>query len=233
MEAERTGGLAGAQRPASVGVVIPAWNAERFIREAIESAIAQTHRPSDIVVVDDGSSDATAVIARTFGPPVRVISQPRGGTGAARNRGAAAVQGSWIAFLDADDRLTRRGVALRLAAAAENPGTELVFGAERRFTETRAGRPIGTGVLQPSPLPCAMLVRRDAFERVGPFSLELFSDNIDWLLRAREEGLAELMLVSQVLWRRVHGANQSVKHRGEIGMYAHAIKRSLDRRRAT
>lgn len=87
----------------TISVVIPAYNAEAYVARAIESALTQTHPVLEILVVDDGSRDQTAVVAGQFVSPVRVLQQPNGGPSAARNLGVREARGEWIAFLDADD----------------------------------------------------------------------------------------------------------------------------------
>ena len=87
----------------TVSVVIPAYNSEAFIAEAIESVFAQTVAADEIIVVDDGSTARTADVLQRFGSRVRLIRQANKGPSAARNRGAAAARGTWLAFIDADD----------------------------------------------------------------------------------------------------------------------------------
>lgn len=87
----------------TISVVIPCFNGAAFVSQAIESVLAQTCLPQEIVVVDDGSTDDSYDIAAAYGEPVRVVRQENRGECAARNRGIEAVQGEWIAFLDADD----------------------------------------------------------------------------------------------------------------------------------
>ncbi len=100
---------------ASISVVIPAYNAAPYVARAIESVLAQTVRPTEVIVVDDASSDATAQVVERYGPPVRLLRRAaNGGPAAARNTGIAAAQGEWIALLDADDawlprKLERQG----------------------------------------------------------------------------------------------------------------------------
>lgn len=94
----------GAQREALVTVVVPSYNGALYVREAIQSALHQTHPPLEVLVVDDGSTDGTPEIVRTIGDiRVRLIEQPNGGVAAARNTGVAAASGEFIAFLDQDD----------------------------------------------------------------------------------------------------------------------------------
>ena len=84
-------------------VVIPVYNRQDFLGEAIESALQQRLPPADIIVVDDGSTDESCKIARSFGDCVRVIEQDNAGCAVARNRGVAASTSEYIAFLDSDD----------------------------------------------------------------------------------------------------------------------------------
>src|SRR5216117_2943866 len=89
-----------------VSILTPAYNAERWIASTIESAIAQTWPSKEIIVVDDGSTDRTLVIARQFeSKGVRVVSQPNRGAAAARNKALQLCQGDYIQWLDADDIL--------------------------------------------------------------------------------------------------------------------------------
>lgn len=216
-----------------VGLIIPAWNAERWLGQALESVLQQSLVPLDVVVVDDGSSDATLAVAQGFGRPVRVVHQENGGIGAARNRGLEHVEGELLGFLDADDLLTADSIARRAHALVERPELDIVFGAVRQFSEILDGAPVALGKALAGQVPAAMLARRSAFDAVGAFPTDTHvAEGLDWLLRARELSLGELMLEEQVIWRRVHGENNSVLHRAEIGEYARALKASLDRRRA-
>ena len=140
----------------TVSAGIPAYNAAGFVHRAIESALAQTHRLLEIIVVDDGSRDDTAKVAARY--PVRVIRQDNGGPGAARNTGVMAAQGEWVALLDHDDTWHPDKTRQQLALADE--GIAAVFSAkfaDRREFDFEAlywanlgGNPSGT------------LIRRDA-----------------------------------------------------------------------
>ncbi len=87
----------------TVSVVIPCYNASPFLRETLDSVLNQTHPPLEVIVVDDGSTDDSAAIAESYGPPVRVVRQENQGESVARNRGIDDAKGDWVAFLDADD----------------------------------------------------------------------------------------------------------------------------------
>lgn len=108
-----------------LSVVIPAFNAATTIRSAVRSALSQTVSVLEVIVVDDGSTDATAEVVAGIGDPrVQLVSRSNGGPSAARNAGIAAARGEWIAFLDADDLWLPRYVETATAAltAATNPG---------------------------------------------------------------------------------------------------------------
>ena len=87
----------------TVSVIIPAYNAAAYVTRAIESALAQTYPPLEILVIDDGSSDRTAEIVERLPAPVRLIRKANGGPATARNLGALQARGNWLALLDADD----------------------------------------------------------------------------------------------------------------------------------
>lgn len=114
-----------------VSVVVPAFNAAKTILETLHSISQQTHAALDIIVVDDGSSDETAAIARAWcreDPRFRVVSKPNEGVASARNAGIRASKGEFIAFIDADDLWHPTKIAKQLAALlASGPDTALVY----------------------------------------------------------------------------------------------------------
>ncbi len=115
-----------------LSVVIPFWNAEQWLRTSIESVLGQDH-PAEIIAVDDGSTDGSLAIARSYGSRVTVIRQGNAGASGARNAGLAVVTGDYVVFLDSDDYLD--GPLLRgVAAAAERESPDLILspgGSER------------------------------------------------------------------------------------------------------
>lgn len=129
----------------SVSVIIPCYNGAPYLRETLESALAQTHTPLEVIVVDDGSTDDSAAIAESFGPPVRVIRQENQGESVARNRGIDEARGEWIALLDADDLWKPRKLELQLSKTAPSViavHTNLfLFGAETGITRIEATPP--------------------------------------------------------------------------------------------
>ena len=214
-----------------VAVVIPALNAERFIASAIESVLAQ-RAALELIVVDDGSSDATREIVERYRPHARVLRSEGAGPGAARNHGIRNSESELIAFLDADDAWVAGSLALRTRALAENPAIDLAFGHTAQF---RDGEPRSTPPqLHAVALPSAAVIRREVFRRVGMFREDLVAGEfIDWMRRAHDAGARELMLAEHVVWRRVHDDNLGVRRRSESrAALLRVVKASLDQRRA-
>lgn len=86
-----------------VSVIIPTYNHARFLGEAIDSALRQTHAPGEVIVIDDGSTDETADVLTRYEGRIKIVSQQNRGVAAARNAGVALASGQLLAFLDADD----------------------------------------------------------------------------------------------------------------------------------
>jgi glycosyltransferase involved in cell wall biosynthesis len=230
---------------ATISVVIPAFNAAPFLALALESALAEMPalapgKDFEILVVDDCSTDATPDIAAGYaGRGVRCLRRSiQGGIGAARNTGVAAAEGELLAFLDADDLWPPARLA-PLRAALDLAGPRgMAFGHIRQFAcpsmnpDMRGRLRVPT---EPIPGYCAsaMLLRRRDFLSVGAFSETLkVAEFIDWFGRARDSGLVSRLIDQVVLERRIHGANQTIRHRADYSDYALTLKRGLDRRRS-
>ena len=220
-----------------ISVIIPVYNAERYLAEAIESVLAQTRPPAEIIIVDDGSTDESPRIARGFAKPVLYHAQSHAGAGAARNLGVALAKGEWLAFLDADDLWLPDKLASQMALLKSEPDLEMVFGGVEQFISpdldetqcarlrimitTGKGRHVGT-----------MLIRRVAFEKAGHFSTALrVGEFIAWYAQAEEMGLKHGIVNEIVMRRRIH-INNLMRRESHIGRdYARILKATLDRRR--
>ncbi len=210
---------------------------EAHLGEAIESVLGQTRPCDEVIVVDNGSTDGSAEIARRYAPAVMLVSEPRPGIGAARNAALRAADGSHVAFLDADDLWEPDKTALQLAALAADRSLQIVFGHVRQFIspdlelDDAAALNVATDP-QPGLYIGAMLATRTAIEAIGPWPEDLkVSDGLTFLLRMRELGIGNAMLAEVVTRRRVHGANHSIQNRSERTEFARLLKQSLDRRR--
>ena len=110
-----------------ISVAIPAYNAESYLREAVDSVLAQTLRPYEIIVVNDGSTDRTEEIALSYGDSIRYIKQANQGLAGARNTAIRVATGDWVAFFDSDDVLMPDKLRLQAAAVESNPDLILVY----------------------------------------------------------------------------------------------------------
>lgn len=218
---------------AIVSVVIPAFNAGKYLQAAVASVLAQTRAASQIIVVDDGSTDDTAAVAQRL-PGVQLYGKAHSGISATRNAGVAQVTGGYIAFLDADDLWLPDKLEKQLALLAAQPGTPGVFGRMRQFIspELPAGQ---QARFQVDPHPTAgyvagcLLMEREAFLRVGLFDEALpGGEFIDWMVRARQQGLDMPQVEDLVLLRRIHGANTVLNASQSMGSaYLQVIRKKL------
>lgn len=125
------------EHPRLISIIMPAYNAEKHIAEAVRSVLAQTYAHWELLVVDDGSTDLTATVVAGFNDPrIRLFHQPNGGIGSARNLGLRHVQGSMLAFLDADDVLPENSLKARLDLLESDPAVSIADGRMEQMDET-------------------------------------------------------------------------------------------------
>jgi glycosyltransferase involved in cell wall biosynthesis len=216
-------------------VVIPVFNGERFLAEALRSILAQTLPPDEIIVVDDGSTDGSAALAAQFAR-VLVLRQSNRGAGAALNLGTRHARGDLLAFLDADDRWLPGKLAAQVAILDADATVDMVFGHVRQFRYVEGE---GETVLNSEPqvgiICCAMLIRRAAFDRAGAFSEDPgLPEFIEWYARARAVGLRAVILPEVVYERRIHAHNSGGGRSQEAlrRSYLRVLRQSLAQRRA-
>jgi len=217
-----------------ISVIVPVFNGERYLAEALNSILGQTRPPEEVIVVDDGSTDHTAEVAGRF--PVRYLSQANQGAAAARNTGAQAATGDLLAFLDHDDLWVADKLARQLAVLAAQPELDMVFGHVEQFFCPSLPPAEQARYRLPPPMPgytsSARLIRRTAFEKVGPYAIvNRLGEDLEWHARAVDAGLRFRMLEEVVYRRRIHASNMGITRGGDRSDYAHMLKQILDRRR--
>jgi glycosyltransferase involved in cell wall biosynthesis len=224
-----------------ISVIIPAYNLERFIGEAIASVLAQTRPVQEIVVVDDGSTDGTAACLSDMAANdarLRILTSERRGPGGARNVGLAAASHPTIAFLDGDDIWPPDKIARQMErlAAADQP--DIVSGLIQRFgavapgTLTPAGEP-GEVIAHVNLGAC--LFRRQAFDVVGRFDEQLrICEDVDLMFRVREAGLKLVIMREVALYYRIRPGSltqtPAIKDQQKLDAFQ-ALRLSIDRRR--
>jgi glycosyltransferase involved in cell wall biosynthesis len=222
-----------------ISCIVPVFNGERYLGEALESILKQSYRSLQIIVVDDGSTDGTAAVMGHYAGQVRLLRQANAGTAAARNLGLNAANGEFIAFLDADDlwhpeKLERQTARFQTrpeldycVAHVQNFWVPELIEEERRFRDHRISKALpgySTGTL---------LVRRALFDTVGQFNPAIkHADDTEWFLRASEHGAVMELLPDVLLYRRLHQTNLSrLRASNSRDQYLQILKTALDRRR--
>lgn len=198
-----------------VSVIIPTYNAAEYVRDAIGSALSSTRIPLEVIAVDDGSTDGTLQILESYGDSIRRFRQPNGGPYRARNLGAKYARGSWLAFLDADDKWERDKLEKQIECAEID--TAMVYSDCRNIGDTSHVKPlqsdstamfegrIFTHLLMDNFISLSsVMIRKSWFDRLNGFSLNARGVQ-DW-----------------DMWLRVTGAGGNVKLcREPLTLYRH------------
>ena len=220
-----------------VSVVIPVYNAERYVGEAIESVLAQANANLQVIAVNDGSTDNSESVLSRYQPRVQAISQKNTGVSGALNRGIEHARGEFFGFCGADDLWAPDKLQRQFDALAADPDLDVVFGNVEQFISPDVSASESRKWVCPTePMPGyhtgAMLIRRAAFLRVGGFETKWkFGEFLDWFARAEELNLRHTMLPEVVYRRRIHGANMTIRQRESQRDYLHILKARLERKR--
>jgi len=203
----------------NVSAIIPAYNHGRFIAEAIDSVLAQTLPPLEVIVVDDGSTDDTAAVLARYGGRIRVLRQQNAGVAAARNAGIAAARGDYLAVLDSDDAWFPRKLELQMARFAAQPelglvhcGAEMIDAGGRTLSTTTNGMEgrVAEAMLRMDrevimPQGSSIVVPKRVTEEIGGYD-ERLPPSEDWDFCYRIAARYEIGYVREVLVRyRLHG----------------------------
>jgi glycosyltransferase involved in cell wall biosynthesis len=204
-----------------ISVVIPCYNAEKYIAETLSSVLDQTYTAVEIVVVDDGSKDNSASIVKEIAlinNNVRLFSKANSGVADSRNVGISQAKGEYIAFLDADDLFLLDNLAHKVRYLEQNPKIGLVHSAEERF-QSETGKAVEVihgrgGSVLPLLLgmsvnvihsPSSVVIRKSILDKAGYFDTKL-STSADWEMWVRLAGFTDFGYLPQTLVRyRIHG----------------------------
>lgn len=212
-------------------VVIPVWNGAETIAETLASVLAQDPPPAQVVVVDDGSQDATPQVLAGLSGPIRVIRQDNQGPGAATTRGLAEVDTPLVATLDADDLWLPGKIARQSAILAADPAIAAVFCPLANFRDDPATADFkgARGGWSRS----TMLIRRDAVLRIGPIidPPGRAGEMVDWFARAAEQGLVLHMMPEVLALRRIRPGSLTYGNAGLAASYLQVARAALLRRR--
>jgi glycosyltransferase involved in cell wall biosynthesis len=234
-ELERVGGRRVPRvNAALVSVVMPAFNSETFIAEGLDSVLAQTYRPVEVIVVDDGSTDRTAEIAADRG--ASVFRQSHRGLAATRNAGLRVCNGVYWTIVDADDVIPADRLSCQVAHLQDHPDHGMVLGLTEAFVSPGEPRPAHYHpVWDDGPYPGhsgTLLARREVLEVVGPYDEALaLGDDVEWLVRARDAGVRSGVVDHVLLRYRIHADNTSRDPRANQMAMLKIARKAVRRRR--
>jgi len=217
-----------------VSVVMPAFEEEAFIAEALGSVLAQTYRPVEIIVVDDGSGDRTAEIAAAH--DVRLLRRPHRGAAAACNAGLAVARGEYWTIFDADDVMPPGRLWSQVAHLQQHPELGIVLGLTEAFVTPGEPRPRHYDpAWEDGPFPACtgtMVARRVVLDLVGPFDeARPICYDLDWLARAKDAGIRAGSVDDVALRYRIHSANTTSDIRAVNLAMLKVVRESVRRRR--
>lgn len=201
---------------AQISCVMPVRDGERFLGEAIESALGQTRPPLEILVVIDGGTDRSAEVAMEFGPSVRLLRTPGLGPASARNMAIAEARGDLIALLDCDDIWHPQKLEAQVAViAAADSAAVCLCGVENFWMEEVEQERLHVAETRfSSALPgycsSAFMASKELFERLGGFDPNRrHTDLVNWVMRAEAAGVEVTILPEVLVRRRRHSSNMS------------------------
>lgn len=220
-----------------VSIIVPAYNAGSFIKETLESAINQDYVPIEIIVIDDGSTDDTVNVVKSFGDSVTLIQNNHQGSAIARNTGIKISNGDYLVFLDADDLLTASSIKSRINALENNPDIQLAFGHQQYFYDDHMDNTLRKNLeaqygdkTVPAEIISTLMLSRNDFLKIGYFEVnQNLHDFLGWYGSARDYGFKPMVVDDVVIKRRIHNNNLS-RNQGNQTL-ASSLKHLLDQRR--
>lgn len=221
-----------------VSVVIPTFNRDKYVIESLESVFNQTYTSTEIIVVDDGSTDTTEEILRPYFSRIRYIKKENNGNAAARNTGLDYAKGEYVAFLDSDDIWLPEKLLKQIEFLENNPRCAFVYCGAYLIDEN--GREVGMRLLQKNEEPSFetlyeknriislsfVVVRKMSLDQVGWFDEDL-RQSPDYDLYLRLSRLFEYNCINELLCKyRVHSANISGNLEGRVKAHLHIFGKS-------
>lgn len=219
-----------------ISVIIPVYNAEKYIEETLQSVLNQSFPAAEVLVINDGSTDGTLAMLEKKVPDIRLLNKKNQGPAATLNEGIRSSTQPFIAFLDADDIWAPQKLEIQWKHFQQTPELEISFGWLKQFISEELPQAIKDGIYCPDHpqrglIKGTMLARRIIFDKVGLFDERIqWGDFIEWFARAQETGVRYEFVEDVLMARRLHRSGLTNKREHEKD-YARLLKIALDRRR--
>lgn len=205
-----------------VSIVIPCYGQAHWLPDAIESALNQTYKNIEVIVVNDGSPDNTSEVARKY--PVILVEKENGGLSSARNAGIKVATGEYILPLDADDKILPTFIEETIDIDDIVSTGQQEFGDSDTLWNDQRPHPRHEHFLQDNQINCCSLFKREIFEKIGGYdeNMKLGYEDWDYWLRATKSGYNVTVIKDPIFLYRKHGKSmitETVKHHKEIKEY--------------
>lgn len=221
-----------------ISVILPVFNTEKYVAEAIESVLTQTYPSIELICIDDCSTDTSLQILQSFGDKITIIkNQVNSGIATSRNNGIAIARGEYLAFMDSDDIWEKDKLALQMEQFKNNPHLGISFTHMKCFISPELPEEIkNTRYCPPDIMPgyisATAVVSASIFKKVGYFDTEWkVGEFIDWFARAKALNVSFGTLPNVSLLRRIHATNTGVTKRTSRSDYIKIVKKALERKK--
>jgi glycosyltransferase involved in cell wall biosynthesis len=222
-----------------ISVILPVYNNELYVAEALNSILNQTYKNIEIICINDGSTDKSGEILNSFADKITLINNPKNeGIAASRNNGIARATGTFLAFMDGDDIWGKNKLEIQMQEFTSHPELDILLCSMTCFIspelpeEIKKLRHCPQGII-PGFLSAAAVVKTDVFHAVGLFDTAwTVGEFVDWLERAKNKGHRYKMVEEVLLLRRIHDTNTGIVARSSRQDYVKIVKSALDRKRS-
>lgn len=219
-----------------ISVIVSVYNGENFLTQALNSVFDQSYQNIEVIIIDDGSTDGTAEVAKPYvgNGNTRYIRQDNFGQGSGLNHGVKLARGEFLAFIDHDDKWDNDKLKMQLDAFYRDPELDVVFTHMQNFFENKEVKKLNVkkGIM-PGYVPGTCLIRKDAFLKNGFFDTSIAKGYFfTWYKGMEMTGLKQELLPDLLYHRRIHGANMSISGSAkDYSDYFQAIRKIQQQRK--
>jgi glycosyltransferase involved in cell wall biosynthesis len=221
-----------------ISVIMPVFNTEKYVAEAITSVLDQTYKNIELICIDDASTDGTLKVLQSFGDKIKILNNDKNsGIATSRNNGIRVAKGAFLALMDADDIWKPTKLEKQMEQFLDNPSLDISFCFMQCFLSpdlSEEVRKLRYCPPDPSPgyISATMLTKMESFKKVGYFDPKWrVGEFIDWYAKANNLGLKSGMVDKVLYLRRIHATNTGVTERPSRSDYLKIVKDAIDRKR--